>query len=85
MKRLHIQLYFTGFVQVYFVSVNTYLLSREMYAGVFFAAFMISIIWSWNVRKVAFGSTRDRIVYAIGAASGSVIGLLSSTYIVNIF
>ena len=36
----------TGFVQVYFVSVNTYFLAHEMYAGVLIAAFIISLVWS---------------------------------------
>jgi hypothetical protein len=72
-------LFATGFVQVYFVSVNTYFLAKEMYLGVLFAAFMISFIWSFNVKKVAFGSTKDRIVYAIGATLGSLAGLWSAS------
>ena len=75
--------FLTGFVQVYFVSVNTYFLAKEYYVGVFFGAFMINIIWSFNVRRVAFGSMMDRFLYALGAAIGSVIGLISSTYITH--
>jgi len=74
-------LFFTGLVQVYFVSVNTYFLSKEMYFGVFIAAFMISVIWSYNVKKIAFGSTIDRIIYALGASVGSILGLYSSSLI----
>jgi hypothetical protein len=44
---------------------------------------MISLIWSWNVKKVAFGTISDRVVYALGAAFGSVIGLLVSTLILK--
>jgi len=36
--------------------------------------FAISIIWTFNVKKVAFGSLIDRIVYASGAAAGTLIG-----------
>ena len=56
----------TGFVQVYFVSVNTYFLAHEMYAGVLIAAFIISLVWSFNVKKVAFGTWPDRLMYAGG-------------------
>jgi hypothetical protein len=39
---------------------------------------IISLIWSWNVKKIAFGSTKDRIIYSLGAGFGSLIGLITS-------
>lgn len=81
--RDEVKLFLTGFVQVFFVSVNTYFLSKIFYLGVFLCAFMISFIWSWNVKKVAFGTLTDRIVYALGAAFGSAVGLLISTLILK--
>jgi hypothetical protein len=44
---------------------------------------MISFIWSWNVKKVAFGTLSDRITYSLGAAFGSFIGLYVSTLILK--
>ena len=78
-------LFITGFIQVYFVSVNTYFLAKEMYIGVLIAAFMISLIWSFNVKKVAFGSVMDRVTYASGATLGSLAGLYCSSLIGQIF
>jgi hypothetical protein len=77
-------LFSTGFVQVFFVAVNTYFLAKENYLGVLAASFMISLIWSFNVKKVAFGSLVDRLSYAIGAAAGSVFGLFSSSFLSEI-
>jgi hypothetical protein len=77
-------LFSTGFIQVYFVAVNTYFIANEMYLGVLIAAFMISLIWSFNVKKVAFGSTTDRVVYALGATCGSLVGLWSSSFIASV-
>lgn len=77
-------LFSTGFIQVYFVAVNTYFIANEMYLGVLIAAFMISLIWSFNVKKVAFGSTYDRVVYALGATLGSLVGLWSSSFIASV-
>ena len=74
-------LFFTGYTQVYFVSLNTYFLAKEIYLGVVFSAFIISMIWSFNIKKIAFGSTKDRVIYAIGATLGSLIGLFTSTQI----
>jgi hypothetical protein len=77
-------LFLTGFIQVYFVAVNTYFLAKEIYLGVFIASFMISLIWSFNVKKVAFGTTLDRIIYSIGATGGSLLGLWSSSFIAKV-
>ena len=79
------RLFVTGFVQVFFVAVNTYFLSNTFYVGVFTTSFMISMIWSWNVKKVAFGSLRDRVAYSLGASCGSLAGLGSSYTILNLF
>lgn len=42
----------------------------------FLTGFLISFIWSFNVKKVAFGSMLDRIIYSIGASIGGISGLL---------
>lgn len=73
-----LKLFITGFVQVFFVAINTYFLSKEFYLGVFICGTIISLIWSWNVKKIAFGSFKDRIAYALGAGFGSLVGLITS-------
>ena len=77
-------LFITGTVQVYFVAINTYFLSRELYIGVTFAAFMISMIWSYNIKKIAFGTLTDRILYSLGATVGSLAGLATSKALTNL-
>jgi hypothetical protein len=72
------KLFITGFVQVFFVAINTYFLSKEFYIGVFICGTIISLIWSWNVKRVAFGSLRERLFYSFGAGFGSIAGLLVS-------
>jgi hypothetical protein len=72
------KLFITGFVQVFFVAINTYFLSKEFYLGVFICGIIISLIWSWNVKKIAFGSFRDRVIYSLGAGFGSLFGLIIS-------
>jgi ABC-type uncharacterized transport system permease subunit len=76
-------LFITGFIQVFFVSINTYFLAKEIYVGVVFASFSISMIWSYNVKRVVFGSMLHRFMYAAGAAVGATIGLYSSSTIVK--
>ena len=52
-----LKLFTTGFIQVFFVAVNTYFLSKSFFIGVFICGFMISFIWSWNVKKVKDNKT----------------------------
>lgn len=84
MARSRMMLGLTGFIQVYFVAVNTVFLSRAMYGGVAVAAFLVSFTWSFNVKKVAFGSLADRVTYSIGAMTGSIVGLGTSDYLIKL-
>jgi len=72
------KLLITGFIQVYFVAINTVLLSQSKYIGVFIAAFLISFVWSWNVHRISVSSWKDKVIYSLGAASGSLAGLLTT-------
>lgn len=75
------KLMITGFIQVFFVAVNTYFISKGFALGVLICGFCISFIWSWNVKKVVFGTTKDRLIYSLGAAMGSLTGMYSSLYL----
>ncbi|MGJ1321426.1 hypothetical protein ACR780_01940 [Sphingobacterium faecium] len=69
-------LFITGFLQVFFVALNTWLITQKNFIGVLIVSFLISFIWSFNVKKVAFGSIKDRIIYSIGASIGGLTGLI---------
>jgi hypothetical protein len=77
------KLFITGFTQVFFVAINTYFISKAIYGGVLICGFLISFIWSWNVKKVAFGTLQDRLWYSFGASVGSLVGLMVSVFIFN--
>ena len=75
------KLFLSGFIQVFFMAINTCFLAKSFYIGSFIVAFLISITWSFNVKKIAFGSIKDRIIYSSGASLGSVSGLYFATLI----
>lgn len=75
------KLFLTAFIQVYFVSLNTCFLSTQNYFGVTIAAFMVSLVWCFNVKRIAFGGNVDKIIYSFGATAGSLSGLLTSSYL----
>lgn len=76
-----IELFITGTVQVFFVAVNTVFLSQSLYLGVGISSFLISMIWSYNVKKIVFGTIIDRVLYSLGAMTGSLLGLFISKYL----
>ncbi|GIJ92794.1 hypothetical protein CAPN002_00120 [Capnocytophaga stomatis] len=76
-------LFFTGFVQVFLVVLNTYFVAKSFVVGVVFCGFLISYIWSHNVRKIAFGTEAHRIVYACGAMMGSIVAFYIGKLIIT--
>lgn len=73
----------TGFVQVVCVAANTVAIAKGHAWAVLIFAFLISYIWSHNVRKVAFGDELDRIAYSIGACLGSVSGMWAANMVLG--
>ena len=71
----YLRLYLMGALQVGLITLQTWLISRAAWPWVFGVGFAISYVWSHNVRRVAFGTERDRWCYASGAATGAVLGL----------
>ena len=81
--RQKLSIMLTGFIQVYFVSVNICFLSLGSVPGVLVASFLVSFTWTINVKRIAFGCTSDRVLYSLAATGGSIAGLLSSELISN--
>lgn len=66
----------TSFIQVFLVSINTIFLSKGIWIGVAIAGFAISWFWVSNVKKANIASRLDQFVYATGAMTGGLTGLL---------
>lgn len=69
------KLLLTGFIQVLLVTANTVMIARGNYYGVLCVGFLISFVWTWNVKRVVFGGMSDRLLYSAGAALGGLCGL----------
>lgn len=77
------KLFITGMTQVFFVAINTFFISKSFYFGVLTTSFMISWVWSYNVKKISIGGARDRLAYCTGAAAGAVLGLALSEFLIT--
>ena len=78
-----ITLFITAFLQVFFVSANTYFISKDNYTFVFICGFAISWLWTSNVKKISISNTKERFIYTTGAAMGGLSGLLISKIITH--
>jgi hypothetical protein len=53
----------------------------NLYFGIFILGFLISLLWSFNVSKIAVSTINQKITYSLGAGIGAVCGVL----ITNLF
>jgi hypothetical protein len=79
----HLTLALTGFIQVAFVAMNTVFLADRNLPGVLAASFLISLIWSYNVKRVVFGTVTERLAYAVGASWGAGAGMGLADFFTN--
>jgi hypothetical protein len=71
-----IKIFLQSFFQVGLVSISTIFITKHYYFGVFIVAFGISLLWTYNVSKIAISSFNQKLTYALGAGIGAVLGLL---------
>lgn len=71
----NIRLVATGFLYAVLVSINTYQVAHAKWIGVAIVSFLLAFVWTINVRSVTFSSVKHRMLYALGASIGTLIGL----------
>ena len=74
------KIFFTSFLQISLVAINTILLQKGYVIGIFMASFTISFLWCYNVSKVSVSTRMAKILYSLGAGCGGVFGY----YFVNV-
>ena len=70
------RLFVTAYLQVFFVSANTYFISQVAWVGIAVCSFAISYLWTLNVRRISVGVMIERLVYSLGAMLGGLSGVL---------
>ena len=70
------KLFFQSFFQVGLVAVSTILITKGYIVGIFTVSFLISLLWAFNVSRVAISTLNQKLTYALGAGLGSVAGVL---------
>jgi len=70
------KIFFTSFLQIGLVAINTYLITQLIWVGIFIVSFLISYLWALNVSKISVSTKQAKIVYALGAGFGAITGLI---------
>lgn len=68
-----IKLFTLGALQVFCIVLNTWLISHDYWALSIASQFAITLIWTFNVQKIACSTMAERITHALGATVGSAI------------
>lgn len=76
-------LFLTALLQVTLVAMNIVFISGHFIIPMLVTGFLISLVWTLNVKKVAFGTWVDNITYAMGAMAGTGLGYVFSNYIIK--
>lgn len=82
--KANIQLFRTGFLYVFLLSANTYCIAKLWWAGIAVCGFLISFLWTVNVKRVAASTLHNRIAYAGGAMLGGLLGVAAIHFLKNI-
>ena len=70
----NLKIFFTSFFQIGLVAMNTLLIAKGYVLGIFLASFTISLLWSYNVAKIALSDLRKKLIYSFGAGFGALVG-----------
>jgi hypothetical protein len=73
--------FFTSFFKIGLVAINTYFISNLNWIGIFIASYGISLLWAFNVSKIALSDLNQKLIYALGAGCGAITGL----FIIKLF
>jgi hypothetical protein len=69
--RNKIELFIMGFIQIFCIVLNTYLICHNYMEIAIISQFFVTFVWTYNVKKISISSLSDRICHASGATFGS--------------
>ena len=70
------KIFFTSFFQIGLVAINTLLILKQLFLGVFICSLLISLLWSFNVSKIALSDLKQKLIYSLGAGFGAITGMI---------
>jgi len=78
-----IKLILIGFVQLLFLSANTFFIAYKNIPMIAISCFLTNIVFSYSVKVLAFSGMRQRISFSIGCTFGCIAGTLIASFILG--
>ncbi|MFA9239451.1 MAG: hypothetical protein ACEQSQ_06120 [Candidatus Paceibacteria bacterium] len=79
-----LKLFLSSFIQVTMVAMNVKFIATGHIILMLITGFFISLVWSFNIKKIALGNNYDRVAYATGAMIGTGVGYFFANYLTKI-
>ena len=70
------RIFFQSFFQIALVSISTILITKHLYFGIFVVSFLITLLWTFNVSRIAVSTIKQKLIYSLGAGAGAECGVL---------
>lgn len=67
-----------AWLQVSLIAINTWQIANGKLIGALIVGFLISLAWTFNVKRAAFATWPTRLIYCAGASIGTGTGILIS-------
>ena len=61
---------------VFMLSANTFCIAQKWWVGIAIFGFLLSFLWTVNVKRISVSNLHERLIYAIGAMLGGLLGVL---------
>jgi hypothetical protein len=81
--KTNILLFVTALMQVSMVAMNVVFISGGNIPLMLITGFGISFLWTYNVKKIAFSTLKERVIYSLGALTGTYIGWVVAKFLEN--
>lgn len=78
-------LFFSSFIQLFLGAYNIWQIANDMPIQVTVVGFLIAFIWTFNVKKISTSTMLERIIYSLGAGTGTTCGMIFAKEINKIF
>lgn len=70
----NLKLFLSAFTQTCLVAMNVVFIATGNIWFLIITGFGISYFWTYNVKRAAFATQIERIIYSVGACTGTLIG-----------
>lgn len=66
---------------ILFATLSTWFVAHDRYLLAILAGFILSIMWTINIKQIALGKWKERFVHAFGGAFGTASAFVMTNFL----